>query len=121
MNLARTVILLVIALYLLVSAARRMRRLQLKERHAIVLMLTAVPFLVLAIWPDLIGRASLWLNIHYTTVLLGAVSLFFLLIILELLSIVSVLERKVSTLAQMVSILNEKQGLVPRGDDATDA
>lgn len=117
MNIARTVILLVIALFLLVWAARRMRRLKLKERHAIVLILTAIPFLVLAVWPDLIGRVSLLLDIHYSTVLLGAVSLFFLLIILELLSIVSVLERKVSTLAQMVSILNEKQGLVPRQDD----
>lgn len=121
MNIARTVILLIIALFLLFSAARRMRRMRLKERHAIVLMLTAIPFLLLAIWPDLIGRASLWLDIHYTTVLLGGVSLFFLLIILELLSIVSVMERKITTLAQMVSILNEKQGLVPREDPTRDA
>ena len=38
----------------------------------------------------------------------------FLLIVLELLSLVSVMERRISTLAQMVSILNERQGLVER-------
>ncbi len=114
MNYYRTAILLAIGLFLLWSAARRMRRLQLKERHAIVLILTAIPFLILAVWPDLIGRLSLALGIHYSTVLLAGVSLFFMLIIIELLTIVSTLERRVATLAQMVGILNEKQGLTTR-------
>ena len=119
MNIFRTAILLVIAAFLLWTAVHRMRRMQLKERHAIVLMLTAVPFLVLAVWPDLIGEMSDMMGIHYSTVLLLGMGVFFMLVVFELLSIVSGLERKVSTLAQMVSILNEREGLVPRRDPTT--
>lgn len=114
MNPYRTAILLAIGAFLIFTVVRRMRHMQLKERHAIVLILTAVPFGVLAVWPDLIRRCCEMMDIHYSTVLLAGVSLFFLLIILELLSLVSTMERRISTLAQMVSILNERQGLVER-------
>ncbi|MHC4419666.1 MAG: DUF2304 domain-containing protein [Planctomycetota bacterium] len=114
MNPYRTVILLALGAFLVYTVARRMRRMRLKERHAIVLILTAVPFGVLAVWPDLINWLCGIMDIHYSTVLLAGVSLFFLLIVLELLSLVSVMERRISTLAQMVSILNERQGLVGR-------
>lgn len=49
--------------------------------------------------------------------MLLSVSVFLILIIFELLTIVSVLDRKVTTLAQMVGILMEHQKLVDRQHD----
>jgi len=120
MNIARTLILLGVALFLLLSVVRRMRRLEIKERHALVLLLVSLPFLVFAVWPSLMGWVADTLAIEHGTVMLAAVSCFFIIMIIELLSIVSTLERKVSVLAQMIAVLNDKQGLVGREPHAKD-
>jgi len=90
-------------------AIKRLRSYRLKERYALVFVLIGAPFLVLALWPDGLGVASRWLHIQYQTVALICVTAFFLLIILELLTIVSQQDRKITTLAQMVGILMNRQ------------
>jgi len=68
-----------------------------------------IPFLGLALWPDAMGTLANWVHIEYRTLSLMFVAAFLLLMVLELLSIVSQQDRKITTLAQMVGILMEKQ------------
>lgn len=100
---------------LVLLALRSLRQHRLKERYALLFVAISVPFVALAIWPDAVGNLAGWLHIEYQTVLLLCVTLFFLLLNFKLLSIVSVQERQIASLAQMVGILSAQR----RGDDAT--
>jgi membrane protein implicated in regulation of membrane protease activity len=91
-----------------------MRAYRLKERHMLIFLFTGLPFLALAIWPTAVGWVSLKLNVQYQTVGLLCVAGFFILVIFELLTIVSLQDRKISALAQIVGILMEKQGISDR-------
>ncbi len=112
----RPIILLTISAMLLLMAVRKMRQMRLKERYALTFIFIAFPFLGLAIWPSAIERISTFLGISYFTVMLLAVSLFLILMVFELLTIVSVLDSKVSTLAQMIGIHHEKLQLIERAN-----
>ncbi len=103
-----TLILLAIGNTLLLMAIRSLRVQRLKERHALLFVAVGVPFLALAVWPDAIGWLSEWLGIEYQTVLLLAVTTFFLVLNFNLLSIVSIQERRITSLAQMVAIMAQK-------------
>jgi small-conductance mechanosensitive channel len=98
----------------LLVAIRRMRAYRLKERHMLLFVFTGVPFLALAVWPTAIGWLALKLNVQYQTVSLLCVAGFFILVVFELLTIVSLQDRKISALAQIVGILMEKQGMSDR-------
>lgn len=113
-----TLILLAIGTTLLLLAMRSLRQHRLKERYALLFVATGVPFLALAAWPDAVGRLAAWLGIEYHTVLLLAVTTFFLLMIFKLLSLVSVQERRITSLAQLVAILHQQLG---RHEDASQA
>ena len=99
---------------LLFLAVRRMRAYKLRERYALVFGLLALPFLALAVWPDAIGWLASTLAIQYNTLALLGVTSFLVLAVFELLSIVSVQERKITALAQLVGILMEKERLVEK-------
>lgn len=103
-----TLILLAIGNMLLLMAVRSLRMQRLKERHALLFVAVGVPFLALAVWPDGIGWLSARLGIQYQTVLLLAVTTFFLVLNFNLLSIVSIQERRITCLAQMVAIMAQK-------------
>jgi hypothetical protein len=105
-----TLILLAIGNMLLLMAIRSLRVQRLKERHALLFVAVGVPFLALAVWPDAIGWLSAWLGIEYQTVVLLAVTTFFLVLNFNLLSIVSIQERRITSLAQMVAIMAQKLG-----------
>jgi hypothetical protein len=105
-----TLILLAIGNMLLLMAIRSLRVQRLNERHALLFVAVGVPFLALAVWPDAIGGLSGWLGIEYQTVLLLAVTTFFLVLNFNLLSIVSIQERRITSLAQMVAIMAQKLG-----------
>ena len=116
-NIIRSLILVIFGGSLLLLAVRRLKRFRLKERFALLFMLLGLPFLVLAVWPggvEFLARVS---GIEQKTVMLLCVSVFVFLIIFELLTIVSVQDRKITTLAQMVGILMENQKLVDRQHD----
>jgi len=70
--------------------------------------------LVLAFWPRIIDKLADVTHIEQPTVMLLCISIFLILIIFELLSIVSVQDRKITTLAQLVGILMEHSKLVDR-------
>jgi hypothetical protein len=93
----------------LLLAVRSLRKQRLKERYALLLGGVGVPFLALAAWPDAVGYAARMLGIEYQTVLLLAVTVFFLLMNFSLLSIVSQQERRITCLAQIVAMLSQRQ------------
>ncbi len=99
---------------LLLLAVRRLRTYKLRERYALLFVLIGLPFLGLAFWPNGVGWMAEKLKIQYNTLALIGVSVFLFLVVFELLTIVSVQERKITTLAQLVGILMEKQKLVER-------
>ncbi len=104
------IILLAIGSMLLFIAVRSLRAQRLKERYALLFLFLGLPFLLLAVWPDAIAHLAHWLEIQYQTVVLLGVTTFFLLLNLKLLSVVSIQDHKITTLAQMVAILKAKDG-----------
>jgi hypothetical protein len=110
----RSLILVIFGGTLLILAVRRLKQFKLKERYTLLFLLLGLPFLVLAVWPrgvEILARAT---HISEATVMLFGMSVFLILIVFELLTIVSVQDRKITTLAQMVGILMENQKLVDR-------
>ena len=87
----------------------------------ILFTLTGLPFVLLSIWPRAVGWIAQRLHIEYHTVSLLGVTAFVILMLFELLSIVSVQERRLATLAQIIGILMEKQGLNDRPSAAAQA
>ena len=120
MILIKSLILLIFGGSLLLLAVKRLRQYRLKERYALVFLLLGCPFLVLAIWPGGVAWVGHVLDIDYRTVTLLCVSAFLILMVFELLTIVSVQDRKITTLAQMVGILMEKQATRERENQASD-
>ncbi len=112
--LIRPLILILFGGTLLILAARRLRQFKLKERYTLLFMLLGLPFLGLAVWPQALEHLARLTRIEESTVMLLGVSVFLILIVFELLTIVSVQDRKITTLAQMVGILMEHQKLVDR-------
>ncbi len=108
----RSIILLSIGAMFFLWAVRSLRAMRLKERYALLLMFTGLPFIVLSIWPRGIELASMWLQIEHPTVITLALGLFLLIVVFKLMSIISVQDRRISALAQHVAILMEKQNLI---------
>lgn len=97
---------------ILLAAVRSLRANRLKERYALVYIGVGLPFLALALWPDGLGTAADWVGIDYRTLSLLLVTVFFIVMNFKLLSIVSVQEKKLITLAQS---LGELRSEVERG------
>ena len=122
----KSLILLALGGSLFTLAVRRLRQYKLRERYALVFVLLGLPFAVLAAWPNAIGYLADLLDIHYQTVTLLCVTGFLTVMVFELLTIVSLQDQKITTLAQCVGILMEKQKLAepehtPGTDNGTDA
>ena len=104
----KSLILLAFGITVLWVAICRLRRFRLKERYALGMVLLGAPFLVLAIWQDAVGVLSKLLGIQYTTFSLLCVTVFLFVMVFELLTIVSVQDRKINTLSQMGGLLMHK-------------
>src|SRR5512145_403507 len=104
----RTIILLTYGLGLIFLALRSLRAQRLRERYVLLFVAIGLPFLILSLWPDGIVWLSNLLRIEKATLLVLLVAGFLLLVVFELLSIVSVHERKIATLTQLTAILVEQ-------------
>ena len=104
-------ILVIFGVSVLAAAIGRLRAYRIKERYALLFTFIGLPFLLLAIWPNGVGWVALRLQIDYHTVSVLCVVAFLILIVFELLTIVSVQDRKISALAQIVGIMMEKHGM----------
>ena len=110
-TLLKSLILLLLGGGLLLLAVLRLRRYRLKERYTLVFLLLGLPFFALAAWPNAVGTIAHFLDMDYRTVTLLGVATVLALMVFELLTIVSVQDQKITTLAQLVGILMEKQKL----------
>jgi hypothetical protein len=108
------IILLCFGVTVLTVALRRLNSYRLKERHMLLFTMTGLPFLALAIWPGGVGWIAEKMGIEYHTVSVLCVAAFLILMVFELLTIVSLQDRKISTLAQIVGIMMEKHGMSDR-------
>jgi hypothetical protein len=113
----RTFILLIFGGLLLWKAMRNLRRQKLKEKYALLFAGCALPFVTLAVWPDGIVAVSEFLEIEKPTLLVMSLSIFVLLMIFELLKIVSVQDRKITTLAQEAALLRDELKKVKAGKE----
>jgi hypothetical protein len=113
----KTLIPLVFGVSLLLLAVRRLRQYRLKERYTLLFFCISAPLVALSLWPDGVSYIAHKLHIEYGTVALLGVTALFSILILELLSIVSVQDRKINTLAQLVGILMERQHQAGLGAD----
>ena len=105
----RSVILLVVGILFVLMALRSLRAQRLKEQYALLYVFVGLPFLVLAVWPDAIMLASRWLAIEKPTVLVLAMGGFLLIIMFKLTSVISVQDRRVNSLTQLLAILMQER------------
>ena len=112
----RTIILLIFGGMLLLLAIRKLRLQRLKERYALLFVFTGMPFLVLAVWPDGIVYLSDKLAIEKPTLMVLILTAFVVLVLLQLLSIVSIQDRRIATLTQILSIVRHelREGEYPK-------
>jgi hypothetical protein len=103
------IILVGIGALMLALALRSLRARRLKERYALLFAAVGLPFLGLALWPDAVGWVAALLGIQYQTVVLLAVTTFFLVMNFNLLAIISVQERRITDLAQAIGILGARK------------
>ena len=102
---------------ILFMAVLRLRSYRLKERYTLLFLLAGFPFLGLAAWPRGVAWLARLLDIDYRTVPALCLTAFLIVMVFELLTILSLQDRKIATLAQIVGILMEKHGMSDR--DAT--
>ena len=104
----RSIILLVFGGLVVWLAIRSLRAQRLKERYVLLLIFVGLPFVLLAFWPDAIVTISEKLQIEKPTVLVLALAAYVVLVNFELLSIVSVQERKIAALTQIVALMTKQ-------------
>jgi hypothetical protein len=105
----KQLILLIIGGGLLLLAVRRLRQYRLKERYTLAFLFIGLPFMGLALWPNAMGWLGNVLDIDYRTLMLLMMAAVFLLMVLELLTIVSLQDRKITALAQSLGLLMQEQ------------
>ncbi len=85
------------------------RRRQVAENYALLWLLTAVAFIILSLWRELLDVLASLMGIFYPPAALFVIGFgFFLLILLQFSVIITHLSRKNKELAQQVGILNWK-------------
>ena len=105
----RGIILLVFGLFVVLMALRSLRAQRLKEEYALLYVFIGLPFLVLAVWPDAVVVISDLLKIEKPTFLILATGSFLLLIQFKLTSIISVQDRRINSLTQLLAIMTEER------------
>ena len=107
--LIRVLVMLTFGVVVVGFALRSLRAQRLKERYALIMLFTGLPFLALAAWPDAVGLLGQAMQIDYRTVIILCLAAFTIVAVFNLMSIISVQERRITTLAQMVGILMEER------------
>lgn len=104
----RSIVLLGFGLMIVWMSIRRLRRLRMQERWMLLFVIAGLPFLLLAVWPDGIVWLSNQMNMEKPTLMVFCLGAFTIFLLLKLFSIISVQQRQITTLAQMVGILQRK-------------
>lgn len=105
----RTIILLVVLTVMSALTLRALRLHRLHERYVLVFLVTGIPILWLALWPDGIVWLESTLKIEKPTLLVMAIATYFLFVTFSLASKVSIQEEQIQSLAQELAVLKSQQ------------
>ena len=97
------------SLVLLIAVLELVRRRRLREKYALLWILTAIVLLVLSVWRGAVTSIATALGVSYgPTVLFAVGALFVLVVLLHYSTVISALTDRTVTLAQRVSILEQR-------------
>ena len=108
-----------VLLILVVLELIRGRRL--KERYALLWLVTGVVLLVLAVWRDGLNTIAGWLGVsgYPPAILFAAAILFVIVVLLHYSTVLSKLDDENTLLAQELAILRQRVDELAAADDAT--
>ena len=86
------------------------RRRSLRERYALVWLVTGIILLVLALWRDSLGKIASWMGVegYPPSVFFAALLFFVLVVLLHYATVISRLSDQNTILAQKLALLEEK-------------
>ena len=99
----------VASLVLLFGVLELVRRRRLREKYALLWILTAIVLLVLSVWRDAVSSIATALGVSYgPTVLFAVGALFVLVVLLHYSTVISALTDRTVTLAQKIASLEQR-------------
>ena len=97
------------SIILLLAVLELVRRRRLREKYALLWILTAIVLLVLSLWRGLVDSIAIALGISYGPLITIAVgALFVLVVLLHYSTVISALTDRTAVLAQQVAMLEER-------------
>ena len=111
------------SIILLLAVLELVRRRRLREKYALLWILTAIVLLVLSLWRGLVDSIAIALGISYGPLITIAVgALFVLVVLLHYSTVISALTDRSAVLAQQVAMLEERLRRVEgtQNDDPND-
>ena len=107
---------------LLLAVLELVRRRRLREKYALLWIVTAVVLLVLSVWRGAVSSIAGVLGVSYGPAVIFAVgALFVLIVLLHYSTVISALTDRSVVLAQRVAILEQRIGDLERGRRDDDA
>ncbi len=98
-----------ISFALLLVVLELVRRRRLREKYALLWILTAIVLLVLSVWRGLVDSIAVSLGISYGPIVIVAIgALFILVVLLHYSTVISALTDRSVVLAQRVAILEQR-------------
>ena len=107
------------SLVLLIAVLELVRRRRLREKYALLWILTAIVLLVLSVWRGAVTSIATALGVSYgPTVLFAVGALFVLVVLLHYSTVISALTDRTVVLAQKVASLEQRIDELERRQDA---
>ena len=107
------------SLVLLIAVLELVRRRRLREKYALLWILTAIVLLVLSVWRGAVTSIATALGVSYgPTVLFAVGALFVLVVLLHYSTVISALTDRTVVLAQKVASLEHRIDELERRQDA---
>jgi hypothetical protein len=107
------------SLGLLIAVLELVRRRRLREKYALLWILTAIVLLVLSVWRGAVTSIATALGVSYgPTVLFAVGALFVLVVLLHYSTVISALTDRTVVLAQKVASLEQRIDELERRQDA---
>ena len=114
----------VASVVLLIAVLELVRRRRLREKYALLWILTAIVLLVLSVWRGAVSSIASALGVSYgPTVLFAVGALFVLVVLLHYSTVISALTDRTVSLAQRIAILEQRLGEIEsssEGDTPSD-
>jgi hypothetical protein len=109
------------SLVLLLGVLELVRRRRLREKYALLWILTAIVLLILSVWRGAVTSIATALGVSYGPTILFAVgALFVLVVLLHYSTVISALTDRTVVLSQQMALLEERLRKLDAGDSTDD-